>query len=300
MLLSASSSFLNLGVRPRAVTTPVRIRNPSGTWGGTSTTTSKDLCPNTRPRPTHTTRQAALATHHFSTIHAARVRKCGLLDWILHDEREADDPGSYHFAARRSCLPLFAAPAPPFVPSDALVRRQAKCSASESKSPVQPLRVIQAQAQLSLASSMSPGRPSHQHVTPEPNLSVVADQYSLIAAEQKAPSASATSTGASACSSGANASGASRVSATSHGGTRVPTPVRPESPLALARRRASPNHVPPARVETHPTGTGHRLSIALPRPGGALLAPEMITVSARRGGRLAVVADAWHLEHDCE
>jgi hypothetical protein len=26
----------------------------------------------------------------------------------------------------------------------------------------------------------------------------------------------------------------------------------------------------------------------------------MITVSARRGGRLAVVADAWHLEHDCE
>jgi len=33
--------------------------------------------------------------------------------------------------------------------------------------------------------------------------------------------------------------------------------------------------------------------------GGALLASEMITVSARRGGRLAVVADAWHLEHDC-
>ncbi|KAH9970553.1 hypothetical protein BGW80DRAFT_1175997, partial [Lactifluus volemus] len=27
--------------------------------------------------------------------------------------------------------------------------------------------------------------------------------------------------------------------------------------------------------------------------------PEMITVSARRGARLAVVADAWHLEQDC-
>ena len=162
---------------------------------------------------------------------------------------------------------------------------------------MQPLRAIQAQALLSLA-SMSPGRSSHHHVTPEPNSSVVEDQYPLIA-EQKAPSASATSTGASACSSGANASGASCVSATSHG-TRVPTPVRPESPLALARRAANPNHVPPARVETHPTGSGYRLSIALPRPGGALLAPEMITVSARRGGRLAVVADAWHLEHDCE
>ena len=95
MLLSASSSFLNLGVRPRAVTTPVRIRNPSGTWGGMSTT-NKDLCPNPRPRPIQTTHQAALATHHFSTIHAARVRKCGLLDWTLHDEREADDLGSYH------------------------------------------------------------------------------------------------------------------------------------------------------------------------------------------------------------
>ena len=26
----------------------------------------------------------------------------------------------------------------------------------------------------------------------------------------------------------------------------------------------------------------------------------MVTVSVRRGGRLVVVADAWHLEHDCE
>ncbi|KAI9439744.1 hypothetical protein H4582DRAFT_1801756, partial [Lactarius indigo] len=45
--------------------------------------------------------------------------------------------------------------------------------------------------------------------------------------------------------------------------------------------------------------TTHTLSIVLPRPGGAPLAPEMVTISARRGGRLAVVADAWHLEHDC-
>jgi len=221
-----------------------------------------------------------------------------VFDWTLH-EREADDPGSYHFPARRSCLPPFAAPAPPFVSSDALTYRQPKCSASESESPVQPLRGIQAQVLLSLA-SVSPGRPSHQHVTPEPNLSVVVDDHQSLIAEQQAPSAGATSaTGASACSSGANPSGASCASAKSHG-TRVPTPVRPESPLALARRRANPDHVPPARVETFPTGTGYRLSIALPRPGGALLASEMITVSARRGGRLAVVADAWHLEHDCE
>ena len=72
--------------------------------------------------------------------------------------------------------------------------------------------------------------------------------------------------------------------------------LRPESPLEHIRRRAGHN-VPPANVETFPTS--YRLSIALPRPGGTQFASEMITVSARRGGCLAIVADAWHLEHDC-
>ena len=71
---------------------------------------------------------------------------------------------------------------------------------------------------------------------------------------------------------------------------------RPESPLEHVQRRAGHN-VPPANVETFPKS--YRLSIALPRPGGAQFASEMITISARRGGRLAIVADAWHLEHDC-
>ena len=72
---------------------------------------------------------------------------------------------------------------------------------------------------------------------------------------------------------------------------------RPESPLEHVHRRAGHN-VPPALVETFPKS--YRLSIALPRPGGELFSSEMITISARRGGRLAIVADAWHLEHDCE
>jgi hypothetical protein len=74
-------------------------------------------------------------------------------------------------------------------------------------------------------------------------------------------------------------------------------PARPESPLAHARRGAVFNVPPPCVVSSDTT---HTLSIALPRPGGAQLAPEMVTVSVRRGGRLVVVADAWHLEHDCE
>lgn len=77
----------------------------------------------------------------------------------------------------------------------------------------------------------------------------------------------------------------------------VPPPACPESPLAHARRGAVFNVPPPCIVSSDTT---HTLSIALPRPGGAPLAPEMVTVSVRRGGRLVVVADAWHLEHDCE
>ena len=76
-----------------------------------------------------------------------------------------------------------------------------------------------------------------------------------------------------------------------------PLSARPESPLAHARRGAVLNVPPPCVVSSDTTYT---LSIELPRPGGARLAPEMVTVSARRGGRLVVVADAWHLEHDCE
>ncbi|KAH8990244.1 hypothetical protein EDB92DRAFT_1865148 [Lactarius akahatsu] len=70
-----------------------------------------------------------------------------------------------------------------------------------------------------------------------------------------------------------------------------------QSPLAHVRRAALGHNVPPARIVS--SDTTHTVSIVLPRPGGAPLAPEMITLSARRGGRLAVVADAWHLEHDC-
>ncbi|KAF8988562.1 hypothetical protein BDQ17DRAFT_1257614 [Cyathus striatus] len=39
----------------------------------------------------------------------------------------------------------------------------------------------------------------------------------------------------------------------------------------------------------------HSLTVTLPKS----IAPEMVTVSANKGDRLKVVADAWHMEDDC-
>ncbi|KAG6330975.1 hypothetical protein ID866_8115 [Astraeus odoratus] len=39
----------------------------------------------------------------------------------------------------------------------------------------------------------------------------------------------------------------------------------------------------------------HTFSVTLP----CTILPEMITVSAKKGDRLDVVADAWHMESDC-
>ncbi|KAF9223805.1 hypothetical protein BS17DRAFT_705192 [Gyrodon lividus] len=43
------------------------------------------------------------------------------------------------------------------------------------------------------------------------------------------------------------------------------------------------------------TPASHSLSVTLPR----VIQPEMVTVSAKKGDRLDVVADAWHMERDC-
>jgi hypothetical protein len=40
----------------------------------------------------------------------------------------------------------------------------------------------------------------------------------------------------------------------------------------------------------------HTLHVQLP----ISIQPEMITISAQKGDKLKVVADAWHMESDCE
>jgi hypothetical protein len=71
MLLTASNTLFKLGVRPRAVTTPVRVRSQSGTWGEMSA--HEDLRPNLRPTSTQAATRATRKVHHFSTV---RLREC--------------------------------------------------------------------------------------------------------------------------------------------------------------------------------------------------------------------------------
>ncbi|KAL7278936.1 hypothetical protein ACG7TL_006767 [Trametes sanguinea] len=66
----------------------------------------------------------------------------------------------------------------------------------------------------------------------------------------------------------------------------------PESPIAHARRTPSPARTPPMRLLS--TRGEHTLTVYLPEG----LAPEMVTVCAKKGARLSVVADLWHREHD--
>ncbi|KAM5539281.1 hypothetical protein V8D89_007154 [Ganoderma adspersum] len=68
-----------------------------------------------------------------------------------------------------------------------------------------------------------------------------------------------------------------------------PNACKPESPIAHTRRAA---RTPPMLVCS--TQGQHTLAVRLPEG----LAPEMVTISAKKGARLAVVADLWHREDD--
>lgn len=66
------------------------------------------------------------------------------------------------------------------------------------------------------------------------------------------------------------------------------------SPADRSRRSPPPDNCPPMVVQS--TTTNHFLSVTLPR----VIQPEMVTVAAKKGDKLDVVADAWHMERDCE
>jgi hypothetical protein len=66
------------------------------------------------------------------------------------------------------------------------------------------------------------------------------------------------------------------------------------SPTARARRAPSPSRTPAMHMTW--SSSNYKLNVQLP----TAIQREMITVSAKKGDRIAIVADAWHMEEDCE
>ncbi|KAK0223536.1 hypothetical protein IW262DRAFT_1458588 [Armillaria fumosa] len=59
------------------------------------------------------------------------------------------------------------------------------------------------------------------------------------------------------------------------------------------KRALPPSCSPPMTVTSSPTK--HTLNVRLPPD----IQPEMVTISAKKGDKLKVVADAWHMENNC-
>ncbi|THH08236.1 hypothetical protein EW146_g9059 [Bondarzewia mesenterica] len=70
-----------------------------------------------------------------------------------------------------------------------------------------------------------------------------------------------------------------------------------ESFSARARRAPPPSAVPSPKLFS--TEAAHVVEIPLPCPGGTPFSPEMVTISVKKGARIHVIADAWHLEENC-
>ena len=66
------------------------------------------------------------------------------------------------------------------------------------------------------------------------------------------------------------------------------------SPMDRTRRMPPSHQTPDMTLSSSPTV--HTLSVMLPRS----IQPEMVTISANKGDRLRVVADAWHMEGESE
>jgi hypothetical protein len=73
-----------------------------------------------------------------------------------------------------------------------------------------------------------------------------------------------------------------------------PSDSRRPSLTARALRVPSSSRYPPIRINS--SATEYTFAISLP----LAIKPEMVTITTAKGDKLKVVADAWHLEADCE
>ncbi|KAF8903787.1 hypothetical protein CPB85DRAFT_1226304 [Mucidula mucida] len=67
----------------------------------------------------------------------------------------------------------------------------------------------------------------------------------------------------------------------------------PISPLSRQRRAPLPGHAPAVIVQE--TSFKYTLNVQLPNT----ISPEMVTITAVKGDKMKVVADAWHMESNC-
>jgi hypothetical protein len=72
-----------------------------------------------------------------------------------------------------------------------------------------------------------------------------------------------------------------------------PSPALP-SPVARSRRAVSPSDSPPIHLSS--SSSRHTLGVQLP----TVIQPDMVTISVKRGDKLEIVADAWHMEANCK
>ncbi|TFK49722.1 hypothetical protein OE88DRAFT_372433 [Heliocybe sulcata] len=72
-----------------------------------------------------------------------------------------------------------------------------------------------------------------------------------------------------------------------------PEPQQPESPTARSRRSPPPSKSPPVVVKS--TTSRYTLTVDL----GPKFQSEMVTIAAKKGDSVDVVADLWYLENDC-
>jgi hypothetical protein len=75
---------------------------------------------------------------------------------------------------------------------------------------------------------------------------------------------------------------------------RAPSSSEVPSPMDRPRRSPPPMQSPNMTISSIPAK--HTLHVQLP----ISIQPEMITISAQKGDKLKVVADAWHMESDCK
>lgn len=160
-------------------------------------------------------------------------------------------------------------------------------------------------ADLMSVPSLLPSSPPSPSPPPPPSSSSVSSSHVVtpVSIKQMSPSTTTTTTSPSSSSSSspkmfhhlATCFSAAPLSAPSRS-PYITTSHRASSSLLEDRSRRTPTSSHPPSMNICSSPAKHSLDVQLP----TAIRPEMVTISANKGDKLKVVADAWHMETDCE